>query len=190
MWEWTFTLPSELPFWELESRWTQKFLESDCRGHNPLDWGVPYIIGNILERRCLKWARMTHLDIWNTSYDQKKGWESNWQFDSRPFKGYNHLAFLEFKWRVTYHWKSFDEGYNFFLNRILIGGLHTKLWDPKVTEVPTLGVPGQNAIWMWASCRGTKYTIRGKVVSSPKSGPWWVLWVQICLWLILAPKML
>jgi len=53
-----------------------------------------------------------------------------------------------------------------------------------------LGVPGQKAIWMWASGRGTKYTIRGKVVASPKSGPWWVLWVRICPWLVLAPKVL
>jgi hypothetical protein len=29
---------------------------------------------------------MTHLDIRNTSYGQKKGQESNWQFDSRPLK--------------------------------------------------------------------------------------------------------
>jgi len=25
---------------------------------------------------------------------------------------------------------------------------------------------------MWALWRGAKYTIRGKVVASPKSGPW------------------
>jgi hypothetical protein len=29
---------------------------------------------------------MCHLDICNTSYDKKKGRESNWQFDSRPLK--------------------------------------------------------------------------------------------------------
>jgi hypothetical protein len=51
------------------------------------------------------------------------------------------------------------------------------------------GVPGQNAIWMWALWKGTKYTIRGKVMVSPKSELWWVLWVQVCLWLFLAPKM-
>ncbi len=27
----------------------------------------------------------------------------------------------------------------------------------------------------------------GKVVASPKSGLWWVLWVRGCLWLVLAP---
>jgi hypothetical protein len=52
-----------------------------------------------------------------------------------------------------------------------------------------LGVPGQNAIWMWALWRGTKYTIKEKVVAPPKSRPWWVLWVRICLWFVLAPKM-
>jgi hypothetical protein len=28
----------------------------------------------------------------------------------------------------------------------------------------------------------TKNNIRGKVVVSPKSRPWWVLWVRECLW--------
>jgi hypothetical protein len=27
-------------------------------------------------------------------------------------------------------------------------------------------------VWMWASWRGPEYIIRGKVVASPKSGPW------------------
>jgi hypothetical protein len=43
---------------------------------------------------------------------------------------------------------------------------------------------------MWASWRGTKYNIRGKVVPSPKSGLWWVLWVLVYPWLIHAPKVL
>jgi hypothetical protein len=51
-----------------------------------------------------------------------------------------------------------------------------------------MGVLGQNAIWMWASWRGIEYIIRGKVVASPKSGMCWVLWVQVCSWLVLAPK--
>jgi hypothetical protein len=45
-------------------------------------YGVFYIIGNLLELKCLKWARIAHLDIFNTSYGQKKGIESNCQFDS------------------------------------------------------------------------------------------------------------
>ncbi len=30
-------LPRELPHWELESRWTPKCSESNCRGQNPMD---------------------------------------------------------------------------------------------------------------------------------------------------------
>ncbi len=30
----------------------------------------------------------------------------------------------------------------------------------------------RKAIWMWAPWRGAEYTIRGKVVASPKSEPW------------------
>jgi hypothetical protein len=77
--EWTLTLPSELPFWELKSQWTPKSAEGDCEGQNPLVWRFFYTIGKLLKLKCLKWARMTHLDIWNTSYGQKKGQESNWQ---------------------------------------------------------------------------------------------------------------
>ncbi len=58
-------------------QWTPKFSEGDCKGQNSLDWKVSYIIGKLLECRCLKWARMTHLDTWNTSYGQKKGQKSN-----------------------------------------------------------------------------------------------------------------
>jgi hypothetical protein len=44
------------------------------------------------------------------------------------------------KWRATHHWKVLDEGKFFDLDLISIRGLHTKLWAPKVTEVPTLGI--------------------------------------------------
>ncbi len=43
---------------------------------------------------------------------------------------------------MTYHWKVLDESYNFALNCILIGGLYTKLWAPKVAEVPSLRISG------------------------------------------------
>jgi hypothetical protein len=44
------------------------------------------MIGKLLKCICLKWARMTHLNSCNTSYGKKKGWESNWHFDSQPQK--------------------------------------------------------------------------------------------------------
>ncbi len=51
---------------------------NNFRGQNTLHWGVLYIIEKLLKCRCLKWVRMTHLDICNTSYDKKKGRESVW----------------------------------------------------------------------------------------------------------------
>ncbi len=35
--EWTLTLPRELPFWELESRWTPESSKKNCRGQNLVD---------------------------------------------------------------------------------------------------------------------------------------------------------
>jgi len=130
----------QLPVGELKSQWTPKFLGSNCKGQNPLDWRVIYIIGKLLKHRYLKCARMTHLDIWNTSCGPKKRRESNWQFDSWPLKVKNRPSFLSCKWRVTYRWKVFNKGYYFTLDLISIGGLHTKVWPSKVTRVPTLGI--------------------------------------------------
>ncbi len=38
--------------------------------------------------------------------------------------------------------ESSQQGYNFALNLISIGGFHTKLWGPKVAGVPILGISG------------------------------------------------
>jgi hypothetical protein len=35
--EGTLTLPKEFPLWELKSRWTLEFSESDSKGQNPMD---------------------------------------------------------------------------------------------------------------------------------------------------------
>jgi hypothetical protein len=103
-------------------------------------WKVLYIIGKTLELRCPKWACITHLDIFNTSYGQKKGQESNWQFDSQPLKVGNRPDSLACRWHTTYHWKALDKSYNFASDLISIGGLHVKLWRPKVVGVPTLAI--------------------------------------------------
>jgi len=95
--------PKWAPLWELESQWTLKFSEGNYKGQNLLDWKVFYIIGKFLERKCLKWAHMTHLDNWNISYGKKKGQESFCQFDSRPLKVKNPPNFLACRWCATYH---------------------------------------------------------------------------------------
>jgi hypothetical protein len=140
--EWTLTLPSEFQLWELEYWWTPYFSESDFNGQNPLDQIVFYIIEIFLEHICLKWVHMTHLDTSNTSYGQKKGRESNCQFDSRPLKVENRPDFFTWRWRATYRWKVLDEGYNFASDPISIKGLHTKLWPLKIAGDPTLRTSG------------------------------------------------
>ncbi len=110
---------------------------------------------------------------------QKKGQESNWQFDSQPLKAGNRLDFLACRWRVTYLGKLLTRATT-LLQTSFQSEVYTQSYGaPKLRESQLwefrdsyLGVPGQNAILMWASWRGTKYTIRGKVVASPKSGLW------------------
>jgi hypothetical protein len=46
------------------------------------------------------------------------------------------------KWCATYCWKVVNEGYNFSLDLIAFGGLHIKLWAPKVAGVLAMGIPG------------------------------------------------
>jgi hypothetical protein len=116
--------------------------ERDFRGQNSLPWRVLYIIRKLLKCRCLKWARIAHLDIWNTSYGQKKGRESNWQFDSQPLKVRNRPDSLVCRQRATYRWKALDKGYNFPLDLIAIRGLHRKLCAFKIARVPIEGISG------------------------------------------------
>jgi hypothetical protein len=69
-----------------ESSGIPKNSKLDCKGQNTLPWNVLYTVEKGLKPRCRKWPRMSHSDICSTSYVQKKGQESNWQFDSRPLK--------------------------------------------------------------------------------------------------------
>ncbi len=75
--------------------------------------GPKHIIGKVLKRRYRKWPRIGHLDICSPSYGQKKGRESNWQFDSRPLKvgnrPFSDIRFECARWR----WKDLNKGYNF-----------------------------------------------------------------------------
>jgi hypothetical protein len=121
-------------------KWTPESLERDYRGQNPLPRKVLYIIGKLLKHKCLKWVRITHLDIYNTSYGQKKGRESNWQFDFWPLKVKNRPNFLACRRLATYCWNFFDHGYNFALDFIVIKGLHAKLCAPKVARIPLVGI--------------------------------------------------
>jgi len=78
--------PNTWKKWGLESFGTPKCLELDSKTQNTSHWGVLGVIGKGLKRRYRKCPRIGHLDICSSSYGQKKGRESNWQFDSRPLK--------------------------------------------------------------------------------------------------------
>ncbi len=89
------------------------------------------------------------------SYGQKKGRESNWQFDSRPLKvGNRPLPDVRFE-RATWRWNDLDEGYNFGSGLVAIQLCSRELWWFKVPGVPPgqfrdsiSGVPGICAIRM------------------------------------------
>ncbi len=83
VWGWSPTLGKS---GDLESSVTPECLELDSKAQNTSHWDVLGVIGKVLKRRYRKWPRIGHLDICRPSYGQKKGRESNWQFDSRPLK--------------------------------------------------------------------------------------------------------
>ncbi len=66
----------------LESSGTPENSEDDLEDQNTSHWGVLSVIGKFLKRRYRKCPRILDLDVCNSSYGQKKGRESNWQFDS------------------------------------------------------------------------------------------------------------
>jgi hypothetical protein len=97
----------------LESSKTPECSKLNSKGKNTSHKGVIDVIEKVLKRRYRKWPRIGHLDICSSSYGQKKGRESNWQFDSRPLKvGNRPLPDILFE-RATWRWKDLDEGYNF-----------------------------------------------------------------------------
>jgi hypothetical protein len=120
-----------------ESYGTPENSERDCKGQNTSHWSVHYTVGKFLKCRCLKWPRMSHLDICSTSYGRKKGRESNRQFDSRPLKVRNRPDSGACRWSVTHHWKALEESYNFGLDLVPIWVWGEELWAPKVPGVQT-----------------------------------------------------
>jgi hypothetical protein len=130
----------EMGTWE--STWTPKTSECDRRGQNTLPWGVLYIIGKLRKHRYRKWAQMSHLKICSTSYGKKKGRESNWQFDSQPWKVGNQPDPSACRQSATQCWKVLSESYNFTLDLISIEGQSKELWPHKVAGVQTRTVSG------------------------------------------------
>ncbi len=111
---------------DLESFGTPEFSVRQ-QGAKHLALGVLGVIGKVLKCRYPKWPRIGHLDIYSPSYGQKKGRESNSQFDSRPLKVRNqHVPNV--RWgSATRRRKVLEEGYKFGLDLVPIGGRGEKL---------------------------------------------------------------
>jgi len=140
----THTLKSE----KMESFGTPENLEDDLKGQISLPWCVLYINGKLLKHRCPKWPRITHLDICSSSYGQKKGWESNCQFDSQPLKVGNRPLPNVASRIATWCWKALDESYNFGWDLVSI---RVRCEELRLFKVPGLQpgtVSGKRAIWM------------------------------------------
>jgi hypothetical protein len=150
-----------------------------------------------LKCRCLKWARIAQSDIWNTSYDQKKSWESNSResasFDSRPLKVGNRPEILGCRRRATYRWKALDESYNFALDRTSIRDLLAKLWGFKVPGVPQGGIsrlPRVKSHLDVSSVESHRVYYKGEGGGFPQVRAVVSLVCVCCPWLVLAPKVL
>jgi hypothetical protein len=113
------------------------------------------------------------------------GQESNWQFDFRPLKVGNWPDLLGYRRRATYRWKALDKGYNFALDRIVIKGLHRKLYAFKV-----IGVPGQNDHLDVVPVEWRKVYYKGEGGGFPQVWAVMSLVCPGCPWLVLAPKVL
>jgi hypothetical protein len=126
----------------LKSSRTPATSELNSRRQNTSPWGVLYTVGKFLKCRCPKWPHMNHLDICSPSYGQKKGRESNWQFDSRPLKVGNRPFPDVCRRSAMGHCKALEESYNFGSDLTLIGGRSQEIWVSKVPKVQPGTVSG------------------------------------------------
>jgi hypothetical protein len=180
----------------LESSGTPENSEDDLRGQISSHWCAPSVIGKVLKFRCPKWPRIGHLDICSPSYGQKKGWESNWQFDSWPLKVGNRPVPDVRSRSATRRWKALFEGYKFGSDLVpdqRSGRGTTKSQSPRSPNRDSFGTPlresqEKRAIRMPLPWMNVKYTIGNMVVASPESGPWCVMWVRVSPWLVPTPN--
>jgi hypothetical protein len=161
---------------DLESFGTPECSEFDSKAQNTSHWGVLGVIGKVLKFRYRKWPRIGHLNICSPSYEQKKGRESNWQFDSQPLKvGNRPLPDLRIESAIRC-WKDLGEGYKFGSDLVAIRLRSRELWAPKVSGLhprqfrdkfrdSNPGVPRKSDIRAWVPRSVTEYTIGSKVVA-------------------------
>jgi len=160
-----------------------------------------YIIGKLLERRCLNGLALLIQTSKIQVMGQKKGRESNCQFDSRPEKVGNRPDLFVCKQRATYRWKALDESYNFASDRTSIQAFLAKLWGSKVPGVPAggisglprkspAGVPGEKSHLDVGPVERSRVYYKGEGGGFPQVRAVVSLMCPCCLWLVLAPNVL
>ncbi len=78
-----------------------------------------------------------------------------------------------FKCCATYGQKALDEGYNFALDFILIGGLHAKIWVPKAAKIPVVKISRLSLGSPRTKCHlDVSLVERQKIYY--KGGKWWL----------------
>jgi hypothetical protein len=121
------------------------------------------------------------------SFGQKKGLESNWQFDSRPQKVGNRPNFLAFKQRATYVGK-FSTRATTLLQTSSQSEVYTKSYGlPKSRESQRwefrdslpFGSPETKSHLDVAPVDKCRVYYKGEGGGFTKCGRWWVLWVPI-----------
>jgi hypothetical protein len=183
---------------DLESSGTPECLEFDNKAQNITHWGVLGVIGKVLKRRYRKWPRIGHLDICSPSYGQKKGRESNWQFDSWPLKvGNRPLPDLRIE-SARCRCKDLDEDYNFGLDLVAIRPRSWELWAPKVPGLQSGQFRDNFRIPTWESWEKEPFgcSLGGVAQIILYGGRWWLppspsrgeSCGPKCPWLVPTPK--
>ncbi len=137
------------------------------------------------------------MDNWNTSYGQKNGRESNWQFDSRPLKvGNRPLPDIRFE-SATWRWKDLDESYNFSWDRVAIELCSRGIWASKVPGLQSgtisglqLGSPRKNSHLDVVYATSCRVYYMGESDGFPQVRAVMSLVCPCCPCLVLAPRML
>jgi hypothetical protein len=160
--------------------------------------GCSWCHWKVLKRRYRKWPRISHLDICSPSYGQKKGRESNWQFDSRPLKVGNRSLFNLRIESATRLWKDLDEGYNFGLDLVAIRLCSRELWASKVPGLQPGQFRDNFGIPTWESREKESFgcSLRWALQRILYGGRWWLppspgrgeSCVSKCPWLVPTPK--
>ncbi len=195
VWGWSPTLGKSE---DLESSGTPECLEFDSKAQNTSHWGVLGVIEKVLKRRYRKWPRIGHLDICSSSYGQKKGRESNWQFDSWPLKvGNRPLPDLRIESAIR-RWKDLDKGYKFGSDLVAIRLRSRELWAPKVPGLHPGQFRDNFGTPTWESWEKEPFgcSLNGASQKILYGGRWWlplspgrgVSCGPKCPWLVPTPK--